>query len=101
MYYYSDFVPHLRCSLYASVVFYAKWVQWHPLYNGDCSHTLSDASVCSQVYVTASTVSLSDIVGVLVCANVLFGVCTVEKSHNDVFPRNILLQLMLNCVCVI
>lgn len=50
---------------------------------------------------TASTISLSDIVGVLVCANVLFGVCIVKKSHNDVFPRNILLQLMLNCVCVI
>lgn len=25
----------------------------------------------------------------------------MEKSHNDVFPRNILLQLMVNCVCVI
>lgn len=49
----------------------------------------------------ASTVSLSDIVGVLFCANALFGVDTVEKSHNGVFPRNILLQLMLHCVCVI
>lgn len=49
----------------------------------------------------ASIVSLSDIVGVIVCANALFGVRTVEKSHSDVFPRNILLQLILNCVCVL
>lgn len=37
----------------------------------------------------ASTV-FSDIVGVLVCENVLFGVRTVEKSQSDVFPRNII-----------
>lgn len=49
----------------------------------------------------ASTVSLSDIVGVLVCANALFDVRTVEKSHSDAFSLNILLQLMLNCVCII
>lgn len=72
-----------------------------PLYNEDGSHTLSDTSVFSQVYVIASTVSLSNIVGVLVSANALSGVHTVEKSQSGVFPRNILLQLMLHCVCVI
>ena len=52
-----------------------------------------------------SIASLGEIVGILVCANILFNVCAMKKSHGVVFSQSVLLRVFSSlyvylCVCV-
>lgn len=47
-----------------------------------------------------SAVSLGDIVGILVCANLSFDVCTIKKPYSVVFSQSVSVQLMFSSACV-
>lgn len=52
------------------------------------------------VCVVVSVVSLGDVVGILVCANRLFDVCTMKKPRSIVFSECIATANAPLCVCI-